>query len=273
MHYYQHHIGDFIQATARLTDAQSMTYLRMLWLYYETEQPLPNNTKVIGLKVGADPEAVALILEVFFVQDGDLWSHKRCDAEIADYKAIRDRNRQNGKAGGRPKKTQWVSSGLPVETDTKPKGNPNQEPITNNQRKEKINQKEKPAAPKRDVVIPQGVSESTWADWLQLRKAKRAPVTQTALDQIAGEAVKAGWTLEQALAESIARGWTGFKADWLTQHAASAAPRRTQHQINAEATARALGYGQTNGSFFDVMGECHEVKADVAARLGGSDFQ
>lgn len=273
MHYYQHHIGDFVQATARLTDAQSMTYLRMLWLYYETEQPLPNNTKVIGLKVGADPDAVALILEVFFLPDGDVWRHKRCDAEIADYKAIRDRNRQNGKAGGRPKKTQWVSSGNPVVTDTKPYGNPNQEPITNNQEKEKINKKEKPAAPRRDIEIPEGVSQNTWADWLQLRKAKRAPVTQTAVDQIAREAVKAGWTLEQALAESTARGWTGFKADWLQQHAATAAPRKTQHQINAEATARALGYGQKNGSFFDVIGECHEVKTDVTARLGGSDFQ
>lgn len=139
--------------------------------------------------------------------------------------------------------------------------------------KEKINKKEKPAAPRRDVEIPEGVSKSTWADWLQLRKAKRAPVTQTAIDQIEREAVKAGWTLEQALAESTARGWTGFKADWLQQHAAIAAPRKTQHQINAEATARALGYGQSNGSFFDVIGECHEVKADVAARLGGSDFQ
>lgn len=81
--------------------------------------------------------------------------------------------------------------------------------------KEKINQKEKPAAQKRDVVIPEGVSQNTWADWLQLRKAKRAPVTQTAVDQIAREATKAGWTLERALAEATARGWTGFKADWL----------------------------------------------------------
>lgn len=271
MHYYQHHIGDFVQATARLTDVQCMAYLRMLWLYYETEQPLPNNVRVIGLKVGAEADVVSLILEVFFQKDGDMWRHKRCDTEIADYKAIRDRNRANGKTGGRPKKTQWVSSGMPEETDTEPCGNPNQEPVTINQEKEKINKKEKSAAPRRDIKIPQGVSESTWGDWVHLRKAKRAPVTQTAIDQIEREAAKAGWTLEQALAESIARGWTGFKAEWLQNSAT--APRKTQQQINDEATARALGYGKSSGSFLDLIGECHEIETDVAARLGGPNFR
>lgn len=138
-------------------------------------------------------------------------------------------------------------------------------------------EKDKRASAPRVIDCPDNVREETWRDWLHLRKAKRAPVTQTAIDQIQREALKAGWTLEQALAESTARGWTGFKADWLQQHhaapAAPAAPRKTQHQINAEATARALGYGQKNDSFFDVIGECHEVKTDIATRLGGSDFQ
>lgn len=263
MHYYQHHIGDFIQATARLSDSQSMTYLRMLWLYYETEQPLPNNTKVIGLKVGADPDAVALILEVFFQPDGDVWRHKRCDAEIADYKAIRDRNRQNGKAGGRPKKTQWVSSGMPVETDTKPHGNPNQEPITI--KKEKIDKKEKPARAARASIMP----ADFYPDEVGCRYAEERKIS------LAVE-------LERFRNHHTAKGsrFTSWQAAWRTwcdkavQFGASpAAPRKTQHQINAEATARALGYGQTNGSFFDVIGECHEVKTDVATRLGGPDFR
>ena len=40
-------------------------------------------------------------------------------------------------------------------------------------------------------------------------------VTQTALDGIAREAEKAGVPLQEALAESCARGWIGFKADWM----------------------------------------------------------
>jgi hypothetical protein len=65
------------------------------------------------------------------------------------------------------------------------------------------------------LARPVDVSESVWGDWLALRKAKRAVVTQTALDGIAREAAKAGVPLQEALAESCARGWIGFKADWM----------------------------------------------------------
>ena len=62
---------------------------------------------------------------------------------------------------------------------------------------------------------PEGVSSQTWADFLALRKQKRADLSQTALAEIEREAVKAGWSLESALAECVARGWQAFKADWV----------------------------------------------------------
>lgn len=62
---------------------------------------------------------------------------------------------------------------------------------------------------------PDGVKDQTWADFLDLRKRKRAPLTETALDGIRDEAAKAGWTLETALAKCLARGWQGFEADWV----------------------------------------------------------
>jgi len=62
---------------------------------------------------------------------------------------------------------------------------------------------------------PDGVSDSVWEDFLRIRKAKRAPMTDTALDGIRSEADKAGLTLQQALMTCCARGWLGFKADWL----------------------------------------------------------
>ena len=48
-----------------------------------------------------------------------------------------------------------------------------------------------------------------------MRKAKKAPITETALAGIRREADKAGYTLEQALATSCERGWIGFKAEWV----------------------------------------------------------
>lgn len=62
---------------------------------------------------------------------------------------------------------------------------------------------------------PADVSESVWADFLSLRKAKRAPLTETALVAIQREAEKAGWALEAALTECVARGWQAFKAGWV----------------------------------------------------------
>lgn len=68
---------------------------------------------------------------------------------------------------------------------------------------------------KKTVEKPSDVSEQIWEDWLQLRKTKKAPVTQTALDGIAREAKKAGYTLEQALEACCSNGWQGFKAEWV----------------------------------------------------------
>jgi hypothetical protein len=70
---------------------------------------------------------------------------------------------------------------------------------------------------KRAVVCPDGVSAEVWADFLATRKAKKAALTQTALSRIQTEAEKAGWSLEDALAEIVARNWQGFKADWVKQ--------------------------------------------------------
>ena len=62
---------------------------------------------------------------------------------------------------------------------------------------------------------PDDVSESVWADFLSLRKTKRAPVTETAIAAVRREADKAGVTLQDALTICCAKGWQGFNADWI----------------------------------------------------------
>lgn len=78
--------------------------------------------------------------------------------------------------------------------------------------------RDKPAS----IPAPDGVEESLWADFLAIRKAKRAPLTATAMQAIEREASKAGWTLAQALSECCARGWQGFKAEWVAGRPQSA---------------------------------------------------
>lgn len=64
---------------------------------------------------------------------------------------------------------------------------------------------------------PDGVSETVWGDFLTLRKAKKAAVTETAMKTIQREADKLGWSLERALSECCSRGWQGFKAEWVSK--------------------------------------------------------
>lgn len=81
----------------------------------------------------------------------------------------------------------------------------------------------KRAAP---VARPPEVSEQVWTDWLQLRKAKRAPVTATTVEGAREEATKAGMTLEAFLRVWCRRGSQGLEAAWLKpeERAAVTAP-------------------------------------------------
>ena len=67
------------------------------------------------------------------------------------------------------------------------------------------------------VATPSGVSDSVWQEFKTLRKAKKAPITQRAIDAIQSEAQKIGWSLEKALEECVIRGWQAFKADWVVK--------------------------------------------------------
>ena len=67
------------------------------------------------------------------------------------------------------------------------------------------------------VACPPDVSEQVWNDWLQLRKTKKASVTETVIRGARNEASKIGWTLEQFLVEWCTRGSQGLKAEWLKE--------------------------------------------------------
>ena len=68
-------------------------------------------------------------------------------------------------------------------------------------------------APAHADMFP-GVDPQVVKDFTAIRKAKKAPVTETAIAGIKREAEKAGMSLADALAMCCERGWTGFKADW-----------------------------------------------------------
>jgi hypothetical protein len=59
-----------------------------------------------------------------------------------------------------------------------------------------------------------GVEPQVWEDWLAIRKAKRLPVTKTAMDEIEAEIAKAGLSMQEALKFCCLNGWGSFRASW-----------------------------------------------------------
>ncbi len=71
MHYYQHHIGDFIKDTANLDDHQLATYLRLLWAYYDTESPITGDIEDVAFAMRSDEKTERLLLRHYFFQQDD----------------------------------------------------------------------------------------------------------------------------------------------------------------------------------------------------------
>jgi len=90
MNYYEHHIGDYAEATLHLSFVEDAAYSRLIRKYYSTERPLPADLKqvqrLIGARTKEERQAVADILDEFFELEADGWHNKRCDAEIARYR-------------------------------------------------------------------------------------------------------------------------------------------------------------------------------------------
>ncbi len=203
MHYYQFHIGDYRAATSHLSNEEDLAYRRLLDMYYDTESPIPTDIDWVSRRLRLGSEVVISVLNDMFDATENGWINKRADAEIQAYHAYIAKQKSNGKRGGRPKKTQAKPTANPEITQAEPKKSltTNHKPIT----------KDKAIA----IARPDDVEENVWNDFLSLRKAKRSPLTETALERIRAQAVEAKLTLSQALQICCSRGWQGFEAGWV----------------------------------------------------------
>jgi uncharacterized protein YdaU (DUF1376 family) len=91
MNYYEHHIGDYAEATAHLSFVEDAAYSRLIRKYYATEKPIPSDLRaaqrLVAARTREEKEAVARVLDEFFLQSEDGWHHHRCDREIALFQA------------------------------------------------------------------------------------------------------------------------------------------------------------------------------------------
>lgn len=100
---------------------------------------------------------------------------------------------------------------------------------------------ERRAARAQAVACPADVDAQVWADWCQLRRAKRATVTLTVVEGARKEAAKAGMPLQEFLAIWCRRGSQGLEAAWLK-------PEEKQSALTKRGEAvRSLMSGLTSG--------------------------
>ena len=144
MNYYKRHLGDYARDTGHLSALEHGIYTLLLDWYYTNERPIPQE-KAFRIARG-NHEETQTVLSEFFELTPDGWKHARADREIAEYKEKAERNREAGKLGGRPKKTQTVSKSNPDTTLAT-----SHKPLANKEQRQK-------APPKKGAV--------TLADWI-----------------------------------------------------------------------------------------------------------
>ena len=207
MHYYKFNIADYRKDTGHLSTIEHGIYRQLIDWYYLDEQPIPEETQVVirRLRLGSDEvKFLQNVLSDFFVLEKTGYKHKRIEVEIKDYHEQVEKNKNNGKLGGRPKKTQSVISGIPDESQNNPNHKPltiNHKPIKENKRGSRLAQdwflnksmgewasQERPDIDVRQVADQfkdywvaqpgqKGVKldwDATWRNWVRNTKAVKA---------------------------------------------------------------------------------------------------
>lgn len=218
------YIGDYLRDTQALHAEQHGAYLLLIMAAWGNEGRLPG-----------DPEDLAAIARVpierwqshtaakvlpFFRQDGATYVHDRVVAEL---ERARTNVAQKSRAGAAGAAARWQKDGSRIAganadalraESRNDAPSPSPSPISSPVGEEKARG---PRALSLVDLVADGLTAEVAAEWLAHRRRKKAPLTPRAWSGIKAEAARAGWTAQAAVEKALARGWTGFEADWVRQ--------------------------------------------------------
>lgn len=202
------YIADYLSATSRLTTEQHGAYLLLIMDYWKNGAP-PDNDQVLAQITKLSPDAwsnARSMLQVFFQVEDGLWIQHRVESEMVKAQHNKQVNVKRGKAGA---EARWNKNAPSINEASfeqcsadSTSSSPSPSPISK-------------SSPTKVISTPEGVSDSVWQEFIAHRKSKKARVTQLVIDGIEKEARIAGWSLEDALKETIVRNWQSFKAEWV----------------------------------------------------------
>jgi uncharacterized protein YdaU (DUF1376 family) len=120
MNFYRMFVGDYMADTGQLTLAEHGAYMLMLHTFYHTEKPLPEGMKLYRLlrcETKAERDAVDSVVGQYWIPTPEGLVNRKAVEELARAQQLAERNRLNGKTGGRPR------------TQDKPSGKPRKNPL------------------------------------------------------------------------------------------------------------------------------------------------
>lgn len=239
MHYYQFNIGDYTSHTRGLSLLEDLAYRRLIDECYLSERPLngcsTDVARVIGFVQHVD--AVDYVLERFFTETDDGWVHERIKNDIKRFHDKQDKAAKAGKASAasRSKAKKKENPRTDVEqtfnecsTDVQ-RPSTNQEPITNNQLKDKGVRKRTPFHAKT-IDLPPEVNRESWVAWCEYRSSKRKPISEQAAKSLIADFSKHSHEHQSLITshsiKSDYQGWYPPKELPNGTHQPSSAPRK-----------------------------------------------
>jgi uncharacterized protein YdaU (DUF1376 family) len=213
------YIGDYLRDTQKLQAEQHGAYLLLILEAWTHDGRIPTDPEELSTiaRVPLDrwqSHTAAKVLP-FFRQCGDSYVHDRVAQEL---ERARSNFEQKSRAGAAGAAARWQkdSSRIADACDRHAPANassPSPSPISSPTGK---NNSRATRALTVDQLMADGLIESAAAEFLALRKRKRAPLTARAWDGIKREAVRAGWSIQAAVDKCLTRGWQSFDAAWVS---------------------------------------------------------
>ena len=98
MKWYKFAAAEYQIKTIHLSDAEDLTYRRLLDMAYLSEKPIPLDVNLVARRVRIDQDIVEQVLSEFFERTEDGFRNRRVEEEVEAYKVIVDRNLKGTKA-------------------------------------------------------------------------------------------------------------------------------------------------------------------------------
>lgn len=242
MHYFKMNIGDYAKKAGRLSMLEHGAYTLLIHACYDRERfpTIDEALEWCWVRTDEEEAAVKFVLGKFFTLVDGVYVQNRIQEEIDKYheNVLTNKRIATEREEKRREKARTVHETCSTVNEPPPNQEPrtiNQEPLTKEPIKEKIIKKEIDPELKK---LLHDVDDQVITDFSILRKQKKAPITESAVNGLRREAAQAGIDLQTALITCCQNGWQGFKAEWYKKSQAPPA-NLSRHQL-AHVAARSF---------------------------------